>query len=464
VSYCELHRPELLPRLSPIKNPTCLLAIYLKEQLQLEDDLAVISPCMCMQTEFDPAMENLKYGLTFIRLMERIQRDCPEGLPEEESDFDLPDPDARSSLALLGGFRKNMLFFLEKALRIDESSGQKVFRLLDSYAASDPTDVPPILDLVNCDMSCSLGPGKLKDLNSFKVNKVVYEMSKEFNSAESKERYRRLHKKFDQNLDISDFYRHFGPAPLVQDDYVSEERIEQAYLALGKRTVAQRTIDCLACGSASCREMAIKIAMGVNIPSNCTILAKENIAASNKRFNDYLQLIRIMGEYMLASGSHDKKDSIENSLMALCSALNASRASIWRTSYDDQEFPRSDLIISFPSTRHYGLGTMTTKNMPGWLEALSDGEVVIRSDVFMTNKEKKFFIEPGFDNLCCIPIMAEGDFWGFIMIVRGPQKPFTAEELNVIESASFLIISNLISYIPDDADQTVESANSREQI
>jgi hypothetical protein len=448
ISYCEFHRPELLPRLSPIRSPSSILAIYLKDHLKNEDDLAVLSPCLSKNTEFDRTKENLKYNLTFSRLMEHILKTNPKGMRQEESDFDQHSKTIGTAVSLNDGFHKNIEFFTRNEVRVDHYSGQKVFGLLDVYASSDPDDVPQILDLVSCEMGCSMGPGRAPELNNFKINKITFNRNNLLYSKEIRERYETVHKLFDKELNLASFYQQYIPTPLVQD-YVAEERIEQAFLSLGKRTVAQRTIDCYACGASNCRDMAVRIALGVNIPQNCTILAKETISATNKRFTDYLQLIRIMGEYMLASGQHDKFDSIENSLMALCSALNASRASIWKTSYDALELPRCDIILSFPGMRHSYLGTMTYNNLPEWLEDLANGELVIKSGLNMTAKEKKFFNEQGYDNLCCIPIMAEGDFWGFLMIVRGPQKPFTQEELGVIESASFLIISNLITSIPD---------------
>jgi hypothetical protein len=419
----------------------------MKQYLGIDDDLAVLTPCLCKRNEFDPSKENLKYAMTFSRFREHILKNNPNGLPFEESDFDNNTQSIGSAIAINDGFAKNIQFFTGNSIRVDHFSGQKVFRVLDIYASSDPDDVPPILDLVSCEMGCCLGPSHLADLNNFMINKIAYNNSDLFYSPQVKELYKTLHGGFDKDLNLASFYTQYIPTPLVQD-YVSEERVEQAFMLLGKRTVAQRTIDCYACGATTCRDMAVRIALGVNIPQNCTILAKETISATNKRFNEYLQLIRIMGEYMLASGQHDKFDSIENSLMALCSALNASRAFIWKTSYDELELPRCDIILSFPSVRHSNLGTMTTQNMPDWMESLSDGELVIRSAMNMTVREKQFFVDSGFDNLCSIPIMAEGDFWGFLMIVRGPLKPFTLEELNVVESASFLIISNLISALP----------------
>jgi NAD-dependent dihydropyrimidine dehydrogenase PreA subunit len=452
-AYCELHRPELLPRLSPIRSPTSIMATYLKNNLGNHDDLAVLSPCLCKSAEFDPTKENLKYALTFARLREHILKNNPHGLPAEESEFDNRGQIIGSGLSLYEGFNKSMEFFSGNSIRIDQFSGQRVFRLLDVYASSDPDDVPPVLSLVSCEMGCSLGPGRLPDLSRFKINKISHLTNASLYAKDIKDRYLERHAEFDRDLNLTSFYQQFIPTPFVQD-YVPEDRIEQAFIHLGKRTVAQRTIDCYACGATTCRDMAIRIALGVNIPQNCTILAKETISATNKRFTDYLHLIRVMGEYVLATGQRDKFDSIENSLMALCSAFNASRASIWKTSYDSLELPRCDIILSFPSMRLFNLGPMTSANMPEWLETLGDGELVIRSSLFKTLEEKQFFAESGFDNLCCIPIMAEGDFWGFLMIVRGPQMPFAREEISVIESASFLIVSNLISFFPTESNKS----------
>lgn len=447
-SYCELYRPELLPRLSPIRSPCSILAIYLKEYLNNNDDLAILSPCLSKNMEFDPDKENLKYALTFSSISDYIRKNLDRRQTPAESDFDQYTETIGTAVSVHDGFHRIIEYFADNDIRVDQYSGQKVFRLLDIYASTDPVDVPQLLDLVSCEMGCSLGPAHVLDLNNFKINKVAFKNRNLLYSPEIKSRYQKLHKLFDKDLKLDSFYQLYTPTTMVQG-YVSEQLIERAFESLGKRTVAEKTIDCFSCGATTCRDMAVRIALGVNIPQNCVNLARETAVATNKRFTDYLQLIRVMGEYMLGSGRRDKFDSIENSLMALCSALNATRASVWKTSYDSNELPRCDIVIAFPGMRHSLLGTMTHQNLPDWLDTMGDGNLVIKSAISMTPKEKKFFVEPGYDNLCCIPIMADGDYWGFLMIVRGPQKPFTQEEISVVESASFLIISNLMSSMPD---------------
>ncbi|MDR2386497.1 MAG: 4Fe-4S dicluster domain-containing protein [Deltaproteobacteria bacterium] len=452
-SYCKLHRKELLPRLSPILSPYSILAIYLKEKNKNLDDLAYLTPCISSKSEFDPNRENLKYSLTFRKLSEYIKKNYPSGLNPTESDFDHVDKTIGTAVSVGNSFQRKVEFFTKNKIRVDRYSGQRIFKLLDVYSSSDPDDLPHILELINCELGCDFGPAHVQDLNNFKMKKVIHRGNNLAYCEEDIKKYERLHQIFDQELDLNSFYQTFHPCP-PSLDFVTEDRVEEAFNALGKRTTAQRTMDCYACGANTCRDMAVRIALGVNIPENCYILAKDNISNANKRYTDYLKLIRVMGEYMLASCMKDKYESIENSMMTLCSAMDASRASIWKTTYDSRERARGDIVLSFPRVKKSRLITIDHKNFPEWLEAMGDDKPVIKSSANMTAKEKKFFREMGYGNLCCVPIMAGGDFWGFLMISRSNQKPFTKEELGVIESAGCLIISTLISIIAEYHDQT----------
>jgi GAF domain-containing protein len=192
-------------------------------------------------------------------------------------------------------------------------------------------------------------------------------------------------------------------------------------------------------------EMARMVALGVNLPTNCVTLSKELIAQAGKKMSDYLQLVRLIGEYMLASGLSDIGSSIEHSLMALCSSLDISRASIWRNAYDSSEIPGCSLFLSFPARLQFHESVFTAEQLPGWMEALSEGEIIVKSYAELNARERQFFTGRDLGVLAMVPIMAQGEFWGMIMIARRHDHPFTREEISVIESSAFLIISSLIS-------------------
>ena len=62
-----------------------------------------------------------------------------------------------------------------------------------------------------------------------------------------------------------------SPCPVL-----TEEDIEKAFALLGKSDYEQQHVDCGACGSNTCYNMARKIALGVNIPFNCMVKAMED--------------------------------------------------------------------------------------------------------------------------------------------------------------------------------------------
>ncbi|MCL2120058.1 MAG: ATP-binding protein, partial [Planctomycetaceae bacterium] len=57
---------------------------------------------------------------------------------------------------------------------------------------------------------------------------------------------------------------------------LTEEDIEKAFALLGKSDYEKQHVDCGACGSNTCYNMARKIALGVNIPFNCMVKAMED--------------------------------------------------------------------------------------------------------------------------------------------------------------------------------------------
>jgi GAF domain-containing protein len=94
---------------------------------------------------------------------------------------------------------------------------------------------------------------------------------------------------------------------------------------------------------------------------------------------------------------------------------------------------------------HFHESVITSDQLPGWLEALSDGEVIVKSFSELNAREKLFFSGRDLGATAMVPVMAQGEFWGMVLIARRHDHPFTSEEISVIESSAFLIVSSLIS-------------------
>jgi ferredoxin len=444
VTFCQNHRPELLPRLSPIINPTAIMAIIIKNILGIDDNLGVISSCLANNPAVNSELNILEYNISFSKLREYLTKNQNDFFDCPEADFDLLEPLEDPLVKINCEFYDLIRYLVGPELRTDNFSGTNNFNVLDEYAAAPPEALPKLLALMGCEGGCVMGPGRVEEVKHFSVNAYRYRSWKSIFRSHPREILLARHEIFDHQLDLQTFIREHHQSQ-VTPDYVSEERIKDAFLILNKKTTAQKTVDCFACGSPTCLEMAKKIALGVNIPENCVLLAHQMVTRSNKKITDYLMLVRLIGEYMLASGTEDIISTIEHSLMALCSALDISRASIWRNTYDANELPECELFISFPARTHFSKNVMTTESMPGWLETLSDGVVINKSYAELNNRERSFFTGRDISVMCIIPIMAQGEFWGNIMMARRHNQFFTKEEISVIESSAFLIISSLIS-------------------
>ena len=450
VSFCENHRPELIPRLSPIMTPASILSMVLKRQAGVADDLVIISPCLAELGDH-ASRENLKYCLSFSRLREHMVKTFRSDEWAGEADFDPIPINLETTNSFSGTFIENMQYFKGPDFRCDRFHGTEGLKILDEYSASDPARLPRILDLALCEGGCPMGPGRIHEVGHMGVNAHLHEERRKILRERDRGEFDKRLRFFDETLDLEDFLRDYHASAVIQD-FLPEDRVNDAFLSLNKTTSAQKTIDCYACGAKSCLEMARMVALGVNLPTNCVTLSKELIAQAGKKMSDYLQLVRLIGEYMLASGLSDIGSSIEHSLMALCSSLDISRASIWRNSYNASEIPGCTLFLSFPARLQFHESSFTSEQLPGWMEALTDGEVIVKSFAELNARERLFFSGRDLGVLAMVPIMAQGEFWGMVMIARRHDHPFTREEISVIESSSFLIISSLISSTSLEAD------------
>jgi NAD-dependent dihydropyrimidine dehydrogenase PreA subunit len=449
VAYIESQRPELVDRLSQVISPASALALVLESRLGLEDDLAVISACLAETGEPDRPYGRLRYSLSFSRLRERLLRLDLERPDDEVADFDEIPLGLGPTSEFGGGFLENVSWFLGPEFRGDRLYGSKGLEILDEYVHAGPELLPGILDLALCEGGCVMGPGRVPELKRLEAYARLHEDRRSVQDRRDRALYEGRAREFDETLKLEEFLRERHPSALVRD-HVPDDRIKEAFAALNKTTTAQKTVDCFACGSRSCFEMARKVALGVNLPSNCLMLAKEQVTSAGRKMVDFLQLVRLIGEYMLASGLGDLGSTIEHSLMALCSALDISRASLWQATRDPAETPSCSLLLSFPARTRFQESVITPELLPGWLEALADGDIIVKSYSDFNNREKLFFSGRDLGVLAMVPIMAQGDFWGAILIARRLDQYFTDEEISVVESSAFIIISSLISTTGED--------------
>jgi NAD-dependent dihydropyrimidine dehydrogenase PreA subunit len=278
VNYISKHRTELVPHLSPIHSPMLCTAVFMKKYMGVTEKIASISPCIAKKHEFDET-GLVEYNVTFKRLKEVIRKNHTV-LPSVPFSFDHVDASLGRIYSMPGGLKENVEFYLGKAIRVDKSEGQAiVYKALDAFAKEPTANLPPVFDVLNCPEGCNLGTGCDHDTTVFEINSGM-DMQRQAAAAlyerKDKDDMTALFERFDKRLTLEDFKRTYANHR-IPEHHASESAIEQAFLSMGKQGSKTREHNCSACGSDTCREMAVRIAKGLNIPENCIEKSRADI-------------------------------------------------------------------------------------------------------------------------------------------------------------------------------------------
>ena len=268
VSYCELYRHDLIASLSTVHSPMACASIYMKEYKGINDRIAALSPCIAKSREFyDTGLAG--YNITFASMLTYLKkRNIAFG--SEETQFDHIESGLGSLFPMPGGFRENIEYFLDRDIHITKAEGGKVFHKLNVYAGTPKEFLPDIFDVLNCAEGCNVGSAFAKDKNVFEIDKAMNNKRKKAVQEHKRAHYKSIFKEYDNTLDLAHFLREYKPVYAANPE-ITDEDINRAFELLGKTSYEDQNIDCGACGSETCRHMARKIALKVNISDNCIV-------------------------------------------------------------------------------------------------------------------------------------------------------------------------------------------------
>ncbi|MDR1929224.1 MAG: response regulator [Treponema sp.] len=463
VSYCEGHKPELAPFLSPVLSPALCLAVYLREYRGNTDALALLSPCIAGGSEVD-----LEYNITFAKLLPGVDAAGAEisGVSETEA-FDgafeiqgFPQREGGSELpySVPGGF--NRIVELAgaaqggeappgawKTLKTDGDAGGELFCGLDRFAGTEPSQLPHIFEALTCAKGCSRGPGAAADRGSFEIREILNALRRRENRGGEFFRY------CGETLDLSRFLRVREPLKdgAQVPEEVSEEALQDAFVLLGKTSEEERNFNCGSCGSDTCREMARKIALKIELPLNCMIKSRDSAMAEHRRNvnlyrknTEYIELVHEIGSTLLAVNDEDFSGVMANALEALCTTLSGSGVHLWKAVEKPREGLRLKRIYGFPEREETGTGEFGEDLLPGWIEDLSAGLNVGRNISIMNEKERKLFQRAGILSVLGVPVMITTKFWGFISLTSVEERSFSEEDIAVLSAGGLLIVSSIV--------------------
>ncbi|MCM1105698.1 MAG: methyl-accepting chemotaxis protein [Blautia sp.] len=288
VNYVQRHKPELIPRMSPVQSPMMCLAIYIRKYLGFKGKIAAISPCIAKSDEFRETGV-IDYNVTMERLEKYFQEEnvvLPKVKIYSEFEFDEYQGLEGAIYPKPGGLMQNLLIH-EPNLEVITSEGtEKLYDDLDVYLEQDERYLPDVFDVLNCENGCNGGPAVGVNYQRFEMNSIMHDVQVYAHQIREKNKTKKGADKqfaqFDAELRMEDFLRSYKSMK-TQGVSVSEKEIEQAFADLGKHTETERHFDCHACGYKSCREMAIALAKGLNEKENCHQYMLEQIRKERQK-------------------------------------------------------------------------------------------------------------------------------------------------------------------------------------
>lgn len=308
VSYIEKYAPNLIKKLIPVQSPSINLSIYLKKQLSNTDKIAFISPCVSKKIEFQKLYNQnlIDYSVPFEKICQYIEEKNIDLSNYPETDFDNIEAGLGVLLSKPGGLKECLSYHLSD-LKIKQIEGtEKVYDYLNFLNDGNKPEPYNFIDILNCQKGCNVGPASCKnncykDLHPALQDELLSEtrLRNQEKRTVDLNKYEKLFQKFDETLEIKDFMVEYISESHQMDILEpTEEELDEAFKLLEKKDEESRKINCYSCGYKSCRDMAIAIHNGYNIPSSCYQYNIKELETQKKLLEESEAYIRMVLEHV----------------------------------------------------------------------------------------------------------------------------------------------------------------------
>jgi len=360
VSYCEMYRHDLLPRLSPIHSPAACISIYMKKYKGITDSIALLSPCMAKTNEIRNT-GLAQYNITF-EYLHRYLKGNNITLPDDKIEFDSDESGLGSMFPMPGGLKENIEYFMKKDIHITKAEGSSVYNKLDVYSKTAKEFLPDIYDVLNCEEGCNIGSAYSSDRNIFEINKIMCDKRRRVTQDIKRKYHDEIYNSYQSVLDINDFIREYKPKTDAPPE-ISEADIMRAFDLLGKNNYEKQNIDCGSCGSRTCRNMARKIALNVNIPVNCIFKTMTDVK------NEHDDNIRTHEREKELYSAQEKN---ELQLTMLNAVVKATKIGLWDVTIIDNDPMNPGNVFSWSDEFRFMLGYSNVYDFPNTFESWND--------------------------------------------------------------------------------------------
>lgn len=308
VNYIEKYAPNLVKNLIPIQSPSINLAIYLKRQLGNTDKIAFISPCIAKKTEFNKTYtQNLiNYNVPFEQICKYIKENGIDISDYPEVDFDNIDAGLGVLFSKPGGLKEGLLYHLPD-LKIKQIEGtEKTYEYLNFLNDGNKPGHIDFIDVLSCQKGCNVGTASCRDchysdLSTTLQNELLND--RRLQAQEKRvidfEEYKKLFQNFDETLELKDFIvEYISESHKMDIIEPTEKELDEAFNLLEKRDPDSRKINCYSCGYKNCKDMAIAIHNGYNIPASCYQYNIKELETQKKLLEESEEYVRMVLEHV----------------------------------------------------------------------------------------------------------------------------------------------------------------------
>jgi len=291
VSFIEIYQTELIPYLAPTHSPALDVAIWLKSQPEFKHlRLAFLGPCLAKRREIHDPNTNgvVNYSLTFESLDNYFLEQSINLSELQPSNFDTPEAERAVVYSQPGGLTETFNRF---GLQVQKSEIPRVEGPQEVYLKYLPELIqdiqvghaPILVDILNCQHGCNIGPASTHQRTHFQIAKIIEERKKNQmakHDSLSEQKAKTLFNDFftwldSENLDFSRTYSDKSSNKILREPALAEE--EQTWKLMHKLSIEERKINCASCGYGNCRNMMVAIVNGLNHLESCKYyLFKEN--------------------------------------------------------------------------------------------------------------------------------------------------------------------------------------------
>lgn len=284
VNYVEKYQPQLIEKLAPVQSPMMCTAIYMKDYLSIQGEIAFLSPCIGKISEIreESTANRVQYNVTLRKLNDYWRSRNIDLSCYSPAEYDRTGCGLGMIVSRPGGLRENIENYAPDTWIRQVEGAEHTYEYLTEYAErlQQGKAVPQVVDVLHCYKGCNVGTGTEQDVSMDDISGQMDRLKhRQIQSAE-----RTLFHRFERELALHDFLRQYqDKSHLVRRAEISAADLEAVFRRQHKYSEESRKVNCFSCGYGSCEQFARSVAAGTNHLENCIDYNRQEVELEKER-------------------------------------------------------------------------------------------------------------------------------------------------------------------------------------